>query len=174
MSSKIQINRLTNANIYVDGNSLLGRAEEIELPDIKLKMVEHKALGMVASIETFAGIDKLEGKIKWAAFYPDVMKKFANPFTHLQLQVRGSLETYTTTGRTEQVPVKVALTVASKGLPGGKFKQHDNVEAESEFTAYYMKVTIDGQDIAEIDVLNNIWKANGEDLLAEYNTNIGG
>ena len=32
---KIKINRLTNANIYMDGNNLLGRAEEIQLPQIK-------------------------------------------------------------------------------------------------------------------------------------------
>lgn len=31
MAGKIEINRITNANIYVNGNSLLGRAEEIKL-----------------------------------------------------------------------------------------------------------------------------------------------
>ena len=43
---KIAINRITNANVYIDGASLLGRAEEVELPQIKAKMSEHKALGL--------------------------------------------------------------------------------------------------------------------------------
>ena len=73
--SNIQINRLTNANIYMDGTNLLGRAEEIQLPQIKHKMADHKALGMVGSAEFFAGIDKLESKIKWNALYPEVLKK---------------------------------------------------------------------------------------------------
>ncbi|GHO20002.1 hypothetical protein MY012_10500 [Escherichia coli] len=30
--SKIEINRITNANIYLDGTNLLGRAEEVKLP----------------------------------------------------------------------------------------------------------------------------------------------
>ena len=47
MAGKIQINRITNANIYLDGNNLLGRATEIKLPDVSLIMQEHKALGMV-------------------------------------------------------------------------------------------------------------------------------
>ncbi len=47
MAGKIQINRITNANIYLDGNNLLGRASEIKLPDISMIMQEHKALGMV-------------------------------------------------------------------------------------------------------------------------------
>ena len=63
--SKIEINKLTNANVYMNGINLLGRAEEVQLPQIKHKMAEHKALGMIGSAEFFAGIDKLECKIKW-------------------------------------------------------------------------------------------------------------
>ena len=48
--SKIEINKLTNANIYMNGTNLLGRAEEVQLPQIKHKMAEHKALGMVGSV----------------------------------------------------------------------------------------------------------------------------
>ena len=48
--SKIEINKLTNANVYLNGNNLLGRAEEVELPQIKHKMAEHKALGPISRI----------------------------------------------------------------------------------------------------------------------------
>ena len=40
----IQVNTLNNANIYIDGNSLLGQAEEFKLPVVKFKMAEHKAV----------------------------------------------------------------------------------------------------------------------------------
>lgn len=172
--AKIEINRLTNANIYMDGNSLLGRAEEIQLPSIKTKMAEHKSLGLIAAVELPAGFDKLEGKIKWAAYYPDVMKKVANPFGAIQLQVRGSLETWAQGSRTAQVPVVVLMTITSKSFPGGNFKQHDNVEAETDFACTYMKQTINGEDIVEIDVLENIFKVAGQDMMAEYRANIGG
>ena len=39
--SKIKINKLTNANVYLNGVNLLGRAEEVQLPQIKHKMAEH-------------------------------------------------------------------------------------------------------------------------------------
>lgn len=68
MAGKIQINRITNANIYLDGNNLLGRATEIKLPDVSLIMQEHKALGMVGKIELPAGFDKLEGKLNGTPF----------------------------------------------------------------------------------------------------------
>ena len=69
--AKIEINRITNANIYLDGANLLGRAEEVKLPDVSMTMQEHKALGMVGKVELPAGFDKMEGEIKWNSFYRD-------------------------------------------------------------------------------------------------------
>jgi hypothetical protein len=42
----LAVNRITNANVYLDGVGLLGRAEEIEVAKPKHKMVDHKGLGM--------------------------------------------------------------------------------------------------------------------------------
>lgn len=174
MGDKISLNRITNANVYMDGNSLLGKVEEITLPSLKVKTVEHKTLGLVGTLELPAGIEKMEGKIKWTSFYSDVLKLMANPFGFQQLQVRGSLETYTTQGRTVQVAVVAVLTIFSKDLPGGSFKQHDPVDMETNFSAIYFKLTIGGEDIVEFDVLSNIYKAGGQDILLEYKNNIGG
>ncbi len=169
----ISVNRLTNANVYVNGKSLLGKAEEVNLPDIKHMMSEHKALGMIGKLELWSGVDKLEAKIKWNSFYSDVHKQFANPFRALNLQVRSSLEVYTSQGRTAQQPVVVFLTGQSKNFPTGNFKQHDNVELESNLTVTYVKVVVNGENILEFDVLANIFKVNGEDIMAQYRANLG-
>lgn len=167
------VNRVTNANIYINGNSLLGQAEEVSLPDIKHKMAEHKALGMVGSVEFFSGIEKMEAKIKWNSFYLDTFKKAANPFQAIQMQVRSSLETYTSSGRTTQVPVVVHLTATFKNVPTGNFKQHDNVELESNLNVTYCKIVIGGQTVMELDVLANIYKVDGVDVLSTYRQNLG-
>lgn len=172
--AKIEINRITNANVYLDGNSLLGRAEEVKLPTIKSKMAEHKALGMVGTVEFFAGLEKMEATIKWASLYADVMKKAANPTKTVQLQIRGSLETQTGQGRIAEVPVVVMLTATFKSIPMGTFKQHENAEFETELTVYYAKMSINGVDIFEVDALENIYKVDGIDILATYRGNIGG
>ena len=57
----IQINSLTNANIYIDGVGLLGRAEEIEIANPKHKMIDYKGLGdrrkfRPPSAASFAGL----------------------------------------------------------------------------------------------------------------------
>lgn len=170
----ITVNRLTNANIYVDGINYLGKAEEVSLPDLKVKMAEHKALGMAGAFELPSGFDKMEAKIKWNAFYPDALRKFANPFTAIDFQVRGNLETWAGGNRAAQAPVVVFIVGTPKNFPAGNFKQHDNVELESMVNITYMRVEIDGAPVMEIDVMANIYKVDGEDVLDIYRANIGG
>ena len=168
----VSINRITNAKVYLDGGTLLGKAEEIKLPDVTAKMNEHKALGMVGTIELPSGFDKMEGEVKWSSFYKDVMTKVANPFKFVSLQARCSVETYTSQGRTEQKSLVTFLTVAFKKNPGGTFKQHDNAEFPTGFACYYIKQVLDGQDILEFDPMSNIYKVAGEDQLANYRANV--
>lgn len=169
----LEINRLTNANIYVDGNSWLGRAEEVTLPVITSKMSEHKALGMVGMVELFSGIDKLEARIKWNSVYKDVFKKAANPTKTVQMQVRASLENYGSEGKTGESACVVYMTAQFKALPLGTFKQNENVELESALNVTYIKLVVGGETILELDVLANIYTVDGVDLLATYRANLG-
>ena len=169
---KISVNRVTNANIYIDGDSFLGKVEEITLPDLKPMMSEHKALGLVGKFELPSGFEKMEGKVKFNSKYPAVATKFANVYGFMQIQVRANIEVISSSGRTE-VPYVCSLTIQSKKYQLGGFKQHDNVESESDFNVLYVKETIDGQVKLEFDVLSNIYKVDGVDLLAKYNKNLG-
>jgi uncharacterized protein len=169
----ITVNRLTNANIYIDGNSQLGKAEEVNLPDITFMLSEHKALGMIGKFELFSGIDKMEATIKWNAFYIDVLKQFANPRKTLKLQVRSSLESHDSSGLVSEVPCVAYLTVQPKNFPAGNYKQHDNVEATSKLTCTAYKLEIDGKDVVEFDALANIYSVDGVDIFANYRSNIG-
>jgi len=129
---------------------------------------------MAGTIQAFAGIEALEGKIKWASIYPDVLKKAANPFKAVQIQVRGSLEEWNgRAGRNSEKPVVAVIQAMFKTFPMGSFKQHENVEVETEFHAWYVKLTADGQPILEVDVAANIYKAAGVDMLSTYRGNIG-
>ena len=169
----IQVNKVTNANVYVDGASWMGRAEEISLPDVAVKMSDHKALGMVGESQLPAGLQKMSAKIKWNAVYSDVMKKTHDPFTACRLMVRASVETYEGGSRTAQVPCVVYLTGTWMKSGGLNFKPQDNVEMENELNVTAYKMEINGEEIVDIDVLNNRWRVNGVDQLATYRANLG-
>lgn len=171
--SKIAVNMLSNANVYMDGNSLLGRAAEVELPDVKYKTADFDALGMIGITELFAGLEKMEAKIKWTSFYTEVMREAANPFKTVRLQVRSNLETFQGGGKVNEIPVVALITGTFKNLPGGSRKKGEPAQPETNFSVSYIKVTVDGDELYEIDVLQNIYKVDGKDLLETYRKNIG-
>ncbi len=174
MAGKIEINRITNANIYIDGNSFLGRATEVRLPDVSAVMTEHKALGMLGKMELPAGFEKLEGEIIWNSFYKDAGIRMANPFKTYSLQCRSSLQRYGSQGIISEVPMVTFLTVMFKKNPLGSYRQHENAEFSSGFNAIYVRQLVDGDEVLELDYMSNIFRVDGEDVLEDYRNNIGG
>ena len=169
----LQVNRVTNANIYLNGGSQLGRAEKVKLPDIAQKMVEHKALGMVGTLELPSGVDKMDGEIKWSSFYADALIQVANPYATQSLMIRANIESWNSAGLQQQTPFVAILTVIFSKLPLGDFKQHDNVEMSSPFACYYVNINIGGLPIVEFDPMANIYKVAGNDVLAQFRANVG-
>jgi len=170
----ISVNRLTNANIYMDGIGLLGRAEEIDVAQPRHRMVEHKALGMVGTAEFWAGVEKLEARIKWSSLYPEALIAASSPFTSHSFQVRGDLEQYTSQGRSAQLPVVYLMTAVFKDAGAFLFRQHDNVSTTSALSVYHSELYVGGAQIHLYDVLANIYIVNGVDQLAQLRANLGG
>ncbi len=171
---QIKTNKVTNCAVYLNGESFMGRAEEVTCPDVAPKMVDHKGLGIIGEFELPAtAIQKMSAKIKWNAIYPEVMKLVHNVFTPIRFQIRASVDTFEGSAKTGEMPCIITMTGTSKKSGGLTFKPNDNVERDDEFnvTAYSMK--IDGEEIIAVDVMNNIWRVNGVDLLQKYRENIG-
>lgn len=167
-----KISRIVNANVYLDGGSLLGICEEVSIPDLKPTMSDHKALGMVGKIELPTGIDKLEAKFKWSSFDESLMGKTHNVFQAFPITVRGNKENYQGGERVSETAVKVFLKGTFKSPGGLNFKHQDNVEQESMFNVTYMKMEVEGNVVYEYDAMANIYIVDGVDLLATYRANL--
>lgn len=170
----VNINRITNANVYVAGNSLLGMAEEVTLPAIKAKYADVKVLGLQSDLELPTGLEKMTGKVKWNALYPDVINNFGSPYVSQDIQVKSNLEIWDSSGRTNQVPVTAYMTVRFKdALASINIKSGDNPEQESEFSCTYFRLEIDGQTVIEVDVFNNVYFIGDIDQVINYRNNLG-
>lgn len=168
------INRVTNANVYLNGVlSLLGRAEEIDLPQPKLVMVEHKGLGLFGKLKYPAGADVLEAKFKWASFYPEVMSAAFQPFASTSLMVRADVMQMGPDGLIAEVPLVALVTGIFHEMPGGKIVKHENSDNPSSMTVYYYKLMLAGLDQVELAPALNLYKVNGIDQLAQFNANQG-
>jgi uncharacterized protein len=168
----INVSRVTNANIYLDGASLLGRAEEVELAWPKAKMVDHKGLGMFGTAEFPAGIDKLESKVKWSAIYSEVLPAMSIFQSH-QFQIRASVEQYTSQGRIAELPFIGLMTAQFKDGGPLNFKQHEQVDFPTTLVVYHCEYYLAGVQYLLYDVLANMYVINGIDQLANFRANIG-
>lgn len=172
MASLLNVTRVTNANIYMDGASFLGRAEEVELAFPKAKMVDHKGLGMFGTIEIPAGIDKLEAKIKWSAIYEEVLAAVSIFKTH-QFQIRADREVYTSQGRTSEDTFVGLMTAQFKDGGPLNFKQHEQVDFPMTLVVYHCEYYLHGIQYLLYDVFSNQYIVAGVDQLSQFRANIG-
>lgn len=170
----IEISKVFNARVYIDGVDFIAKAEEVDLPKVKFKFADTKALGIYAESELPTGIDKLESRIKFNTIDPEFVALAADPFTMRTVIVRAPYQVWTQQGVMKTAPLKAEMRGFFKEFDTGKLKGRDTAEAEATLSVIYYKLEVDGKEIVEIDTLNNIYKVEGQDKLTEYRQSIGG
>lgn len=165
------INCITNANAYLGTNKLAGKLDELELPAVKLKMQEVTALGIYGTTEIPCGLEKMEAKFKWNAIYAEEWKK-ENPMQTTRVIVKANMTITDASGVKKNAKVTATMGGLFKELPTGSVKPGEKMDgAEHLMAVSYYKLEVDGSDVYEIDVFNNIFKQGGKDLLSEFNSN---
>lgn len=170
----IEISKVFNARVYVDGTDFIAKAEEVDLPKVKFKFADSKALGLYGEFELPTGLDKLEARLKFNSVYPEFLALASDPFTMRTVIVRAPYQVWTQQGVTKTVPLKAEMRGFFKEFDAGKFKARDSAEAEATLSVTYFKLEIDGKEVLEVDTINNIYKVEGKDKLRDYRTAIGG
>jgi len=170
----IEISKVYNARVYIDGRDFIGKAEEVDLPKVKLKFSEIKGLGLYGETEVPSALDKMEARLKFNSIYPEFVALAADPFTLRSVIVRASQQVWSQRGVEEERPIKAEMRGFFKEWDGGSIKKGDGAEAEAQLSVVYYKLEVDGIEIVEIDVFNNIYRIEGRDILAPFKQNIGG
>lgn len=166
------INAVDNANIYINGNSFLGRAKEIKLPEFEVEFTEHDNLGLMGVVKLPSKVNALEGEIIWDGYYEEVAKLALNPFKNAQLMVRANVRSFDSTGATKDVPLVMTLNVAFSKVAMGEYKK-EATEYAMTYQVYSLKQVIDGKEVLFFDALSNQYRVAGEDVLSKFRTNIG-
>lgn len=167
------INQVENANVYINGNSLLGKAKSIKLPEFEVEQIEHKNLGLVATIKLPSGVNALEGEVVWDGYYPEVAAIANNPFKSVQLMVRADVKAFNAAGLAAEVPLVMTLNCKFSKIPLGEYKPKEAAEYSMTYQASSIKQVIDGKEVLFFDAFTNTWRVAGEDVLNTYRKNIG-
>jgi len=169
----LTIQKVFDANVYINNVSKHGQASEITCPQVNYMMNDYTALGMIGTLPLFNGIEAMEATFKWTYLDNDAQMDMSDPFQAVEIMVRSSKAIYENGGLVEEQPIVIFMRGTGKQHQGGTFASKTDVETESVLAVNYYKLEIDGEEIIEIDVISNIFKINGEDMLAERRANLG-
>nr|BDD44929.1 phage major tail tube protein [Coxiellaceae bacterium] len=160
---------LKNLNAFVDGRGYAGRIEEINLPTLTLKTEEYRGGGMDMPVDIALGMEKLEADLTFADYDAELFRRFGlmdNAITAITL--RGGLQNG---DKTE--PVIINLRALIRSLECGSWKAGEKTTLKMSLSVNYYKLTLNHQELIEIDAENMVRKIDGTDQLSTMREALG-
>lgn len=165
--------KLISFRVYEDGADLLGVADA-ELPSLKAMTEEVKGAGIAGKVDSpvLGHYDSMTIKLSWRTVTRPTVS-LAQPKVH-SLDLRGAIQVMNAgAGEYKVVPLKVAVRCIPKDTGLGKLDVGAKSDASNEFEVVYIKVTLDGETVLEIDKYNYICIIDGVDFLKQVREALG-
>lgn len=170
MATKIY--KFEAAVVWLDGTTLAGSVNEIELPEISWAANEHETIASIG-VQSFADkLEDLECTITWAGYSPELAAAAANPFKAVNLQVRANIGEYSANGKDGNKLLRVDLTGRFLQNQLGSFSPGE-MERESMLKIDYVAERWDGKEVLAVGVNPPILRVEGQDLLQDMRRNLG-
>lgn len=163
----LHFDTVTAANVYLEDNSLYGRAQEVSGLSLNMVMKDINPIGMYAKKRVPVGVDNLELTITWDF----INEECVNPFRLHNLTIYGNVvRTEDGTERELQAVIELRGRIIENNLTG-TLKGQDWSGQQTKFALDYILVKHDDKEIIKVDVDNNIFEVNGEDQLSNARVN---
>ena len=161
---------IENFGLFVDGNSYIGEAEEVNLPKVKKVMEEYRAGGMLAPVEIELGLEKMEMDFQLAGTKAEILKLMGTAeLGGVALTLRTGVSDETSSVSAHVHTVRGTL----KGIEHGTIKTKDRGSMKVMMAVTYYKHEIDGANVLEIDAMGMVFKTGDTDIWADLRTAIG-
>lgn len=164
---------LINAKVYNSGKNMLGIATA-ELGDLEFMNESVTGLGIAGELDlpVLGHMKDLTLKLKWNSTCEDAVE-LLEPKSH-NLAIYASIQQWEyDEGKFSPAPCRVNCRAIPKKGGVGKFEPGKKMDPESEFELTYLKISVGGKEIVEIDKVNFICKIKGTDYLANVRSQLG-
>jgi len=165
--------KLKYLNMFNDGNNWMGVAESFTPPKLTRKFEKYRGGGMNGAVDIDLGLDDGALDVEWTiggteallfkqlgiAKVDGVMLRFAGSY---QRDDTGEVEA-----------VEMVIRGRHKELDSGEYKQGDSSTTKISTAVSYFKLTLGGEMLAEIDLVNMVEIIGGVDRLAEHRQAMG-
>ncbi|WP_252275226.1 phage major tail tube protein [Pseudomonas subflava] len=165
--------KLKHMNMFNDGNSHQGEAKTVTLPNLARKMESFRAGGMDGPVKVDLGHsdDGIQLSYTLGGWSLIALRQYGiTRADGVMLRFMGSVQRDDTG---DASAVEVVVRGRHEEISFGDAAPGEDTEHEITVTCTYYKLTVDGEVIIEIDLLNFVFIVDGEDLLAAHRQNIG-
>lgn len=165
--------KVTNYNVYDEGQKIVGIASELTLPNLEAMSESISGAGILGEIES--AIVGHFGSITCELTFRTLNQKSftLNEPEGRTLTLRASQQINDQgNGGIKHQPVKIVLKTVPKGIDLGKLGVGVMTETKNTFEITYIKVDIDNKEVLLLDKLNFEFRLNGKDYLADVRNNI--
>lgn len=168
------IRKFEQAVVYLDGQSLIGQVEEIELPEPTWSTVDHEAVGLRGT-QQFAGtMEALETTITTAGYSKELAELASDPYTAVNLQIRQLYGVYRAGTRIADETVVLFLRGRFLMRAFGSISQGEADGREYMMVVDSYKETVSGTVISEFSIDPPIFrKAGGIDVFETVRAALG-
>ena len=165
--------KLKHMNLFNDGTSYVGQSKSVTLPTLTRKLEAWRGAGMDGSVKVDLGHGDDGIQLEWTLGGYDltVLRQFgAVKADGVMLRWAGSVQRDDTG---EVSAVEVVVRGRHEEIDFGDAEVGEDTEHSITTTCTYYKLSVDGNEEIEIDLLNFVFKVNGKDMLAEHRKAIG-
>lgn len=165
--------KLKNMNLFNDGTSYLGVSKSVTLPALGRKMESYRGGGMNGPVKTDLGFSDDGLQLEWTLGGIDltVLKQFGMVKADgVMLRFAGA---YQQDDTGEVVAVEIVVRGRHETIEMGDAAPGEDTEHSITTTCTYYKLTVNGEEVIEIDLLNFIEKVGGVDMLEAQRQALG-
>lgn len=149
---------------FVNGTNNIGKVTSVTLPKLTRKTEDYQGGGMMGSVAVDLGLDNgaLDATMIVGGMVQDLLLEYGNDIDETLLRFAGE---YYTAGESQLVEVEMRGRFTE--IDGGESKQGEDTSVTYAVKNTYYKLSIDDKPIFEFDLLNFIYKRNGENLIPD-------
>jgi P2 family phage contractile tail tube protein len=165
--------KLKNMNLFNDGTSYMGVAKSATPPPLSRKMEGYRGGGMNGPVKADLGWSDDGIQFEWKIGGLDliVLKQFGMiKADGVMLRLAGA---YQQDDTGEVVAVEMVVRGRHETIDMGESAPGEDTEHSITTTCSYYKLTVNGEELIEVDLLNFIEIIDGVDMLAEQRKAIG-
>lgn len=163
--------KLKNFILFNDGNAYLGEVPEVVLPKLAIKMEDYRGGGMPGTVKIDQGLEALTLEWTAAGYLADAIKQFGTAkIDGAMLRLTQALQADDTEAI---IPAEIVMRGRHSEIDFGTGKAGEMTAHKYKTELTYYKLSMEGVELVEIDVVNGIYIVGGVDRMAETRQALG-